>query len=235
MIHLPLAQDLDKEIYNPHEFHNRVRKALLTAAELRTSHFGGVITPREVSTLTHEHMALAARRINEKAPTVRPDGSPTADLIVEILLALHSAQPSGRGRSVHQPAWVADFTQDLHQAIPIAFEAFWNKFDGRLTTDLIDSLTPRQMTAIARRIRPGGRTATQLGTHSEFLVRHLLRVIHDAQPDASATAPTPVTAAQLDQSQATDPTTLNEAVTAAIAAAAQSKTPTIVVFSLPQP
>ncbi|MBZ3908500.1 MULTISPECIES: hypothetical protein [Streptomyces] len=234
MIHLPLAQDLDKEIHNPHEFHNRVRKALLTAEELRTSHFGGIITTREVSTLTHEHMALAARRINEKAPTVRPDGSPTGDLIVEILLALHSAQPSGRGRSVHQPAWVADFTQDLRQAIPIAFDAFWNKFDGRLTMDLIDSLTTRQMTAIARRIRPAGRTATQLGAHSERLVRDLLRVIHDAQPDASATAPSPVTATQLDQGQATEPSTLHEAVTAAIAAAAQSKTPTIVVFSLPQ-
>ncbi|MFD4525626.1 hypothetical protein ACFWP7_17200 [Streptomyces sp. NPDC058470] len=235
MIHLPLAQDLDKEIYNPHEFHNRVRKALLTAAELRTSHFGGVITPREVSTLTHEHMALAARRISEKPPTVRPDGSPTADLIIEVLLVLHSAQPSGRGRSIHQPAWVADFTKDLHQAIPIAFDAFWNKFDGHLTADLIDNLTPRQMTSTARRINSSGRAATQLGTHSELLVRSLLRVIHDAQPDVSAAVPAPVTAAQLDQGRATEPTTLNEAVTAAIAAAAQSKTPTIVVFSLPQP
>ncbi|KOU43248.1 hypothetical protein [Streptomyces sp. WM6378] len=235
MIHLPLAQDLDKEIYNPHEFHNRVRKALLTAAELRTSHFGGIITPREVNTLTHEHMALAARRISEKPPTVRSDGSPTADLIVEILRTLHTAQPSGRGRSAHQPAWVADFTDDLRQAIPIAFDAFWNMFDGHLTTDRIDNLTPRQMTTIAFRTSSVGRAAVQLGTHSESLVRSLLRVIHDAQPEDSATAPTPVSAAQLDQTRATDPTTLNEAVTAAIAAAAQSKTPTIVVFSLPQP
>ncbi|MFG2210999.1 hypothetical protein [Streptomyces sp. NPDC048638] len=234
MIHLPLAQDLDKEIHNPHEFHNRVRKALLTAAELWTSHFGSVITPRAVNALTHEHMALAARRINEKAPRVHDDGSPTADLITAILRAIHSAQPSDRDSSIHQPAWVPDFTQDLHQAIPIAFDAFWNRFDGRLRSDLIDDLTTRQMTGILRRLNPGGRAPARLGGHTAFLVRHLLRVIRDAQPATATTSPGPVTAADLDQSQATDPTTLNEAVTAAIAAAAQSKTPTLLVFSLPQ-
>jgi hypothetical protein len=234
MIHLPLAQDLDKDIYSPHEFHNRVRKALLTAAELRTSHFDGIITARGVNTLTPEHMALAARRINERPPTVKPNGSPTADLITELLHAIRTAQPSGRSRSVHQPAWVADFTEDLHQAIPIAFDAFWNKFDGHPTTELIDSLTVRQMTAIARRVRPAGRMATQVGSRTEFLVRHLLRVIHDALPEATATTATTVTAAQLDQHQPSDATTLHEAVTAAISAAAASKTPTIVVLSLPQ-
>ncbi|MEW1760548.1 hypothetical protein AB0393_29050 [Streptomyces cyaneofuscatus] len=234
MIHLPLAQDLDKELHNPHEFHNRVRKALLTAAELRTSHFGGVITPRAVNTLTHEHMALAARRINEKAPRVHDDGSPTADLITAILRAVQFAQPSDRAPSVHQPAWIPDFTQDLHQAIPIAFDAFWNKFDGRLRSDLIDDLTTRQMTGILRRLNPGERAPARLGRHTDFLVRHLLRVIRDAQPIASATAPTSVTAADVDRSLATDLTTLNETVAAAIAAAAQSKTPTLLVFSLPQ-
>ncbi|MET9779209.1 hypothetical protein ABZ023_34035 [Streptomyces sp. NPDC006367] len=235
MIHLPLAQDLDKEIYSPHEFHNRVRKALLITAELRTSHFAGVITPRELSALTQDHMALAARRINENPPSVRPNGSPTADLITAFLHVIRTAQPSaGRGRSVHQPRWVAEFTTDLHQAIPIAFDVFWNKFNGRPTADLIDGLSVRQMTAAARRIRPDGRMPTQVGARAELLVRHLLRVIHDAQPDTPEATPAPVTAAQLGQPRQGDATSLHEAVAAAIAAASESKTPTIVVLSFPQ-
>ncbi|MER8118966.1 hypothetical protein [Streptomyces sp. NPDC094031] len=235
MIHLPLAQDLDKEIYSPHEFHNRVRKALLIAAELRTSHFAGVITARELSALTQDHMALAARRINENPPSVRPSGSPTADLITAVLHVIRTAQPSaGRGRSVHQPRWVAEFTTDLHQAIPIAFDVFWNKFDGRPTTDLIDGLSVRQMISAARRVRPDGRMPTQVGARAELLVRHLLRVIHDAQPDAPEATLAPVTAAQLGHPRQGDATSLQEAVAAAIAAASESKTPTIVVLSFPQ-
>ncbi|MFI1312437.1 hypothetical protein ACH4TS_20185 [Streptomyces albidoflavus] len=235
MIHLPLAQDLDKEIYSPHEFHNRVRKALLIAAELRTSHFAGVITARELSALTQDHMALAARRINENPPSVRPSGSPTADLITAFLHVILLTQPSaGRGRSVHQPRWVAEFTTDLHQAIPIAFDVFWNKFDGRPTTDLIDGLSARQMTAAARRIKPDGRMPTQVSARAELLVRHLLRIIRDAQPDTPETTPAPVTAAQLGHPWQGDATSLQEAVAAAVSAASESKTPTIVVLSFPR-
>ncbi|WP_331746774.1 hypothetical protein OG923_34160 (plasmid) [Streptomyces halstedii] len=235
MIHLPLAQDLDKEIYSPHEFHNRVRKALLIAAELRTSHFAGVITARELSALTQDHMALAARRINENPPSVRTSGSPTADLITAFLHAILPTQPSaGRSRSVHQPRWVPEFTTDLHQAIPIAFDIFWNKFNGRPTTDLIDGLSDRQVTAAARHIRPDGRMPTQVSARAELLVRHLLRVIHDAQPDTRETTPAPVTAAQPGQPRQGDATSLQEAVAAAITAASESKTPTIVVLSFPQ-
>ncbi|TLQ39409.1 hypothetical protein [Streptomyces marianii] len=234
MLQLPLAQEIDKEIYSPHEFHNRVRKALLTAVELRKSHFGGVITAREVNTLTHEHMALAARRINERPPTVKSNASPTAQLITDFLHAFRTAQPSGRSRSVHQPPWLAGFSEDLQQAIPIAFDAFWNEFDGLPTTELIDALDARQMTAIARRVRPGGRMATRVSTRAEFLVRHLLCVIRDAQPEATAVTSPSAVPAQSVQPKPTDAATLTEAVTAAISAAAQSKTPTIVVLNFPQ-
>ncbi|MEO3976926.1 hypothetical protein [Streptomyces sp. CAU 1734] len=234
MIRLPLAQDLDKEIYNPHEFHNRVRKALLTAAELRASHFSGVITTRGINSLTQDHMADAARRIGERPPTVNPEGSPTADLIITLLNAVRTAQPSGRGRGAHPPPWLTGFTEDLHQAIPIAFDAFWNTLDGHPTHERVDSLTVRQLAATARRIDSTARTTPKVGPRTEHLVRHLLGTICDAQAEASGDTPIAVTSAGTGQHETSDTSSLTEVVAAAVSAAAESRTPTIVVLNFPQ-
>ncbi|MFF9786300.1 hypothetical protein [Streptomyces nigrescens] len=221
---LPLAQEIEKKPYSPHEFHNRVRKALLITAEIRRWHFGGEMTARGINALTRNQMAIAAGRIDVRPPRVTAEGSPTEDLIVKFLQAILQTQPSRRIK--HLPKTMAELEDELHQAIAIAFKAFWDDFDGHPTPELINELTSRKMTAIARRVSPVGCAFTPINQRTQTLVHLLLHAIHDAQPTV-APAPVQVTTRY-------DETTLAEALTAAVTAAKTSNAPTIVVLHLPQ-
>ncbi|WP_432137195.1 hypothetical protein [Streptomyces sp. bgisy154] len=231
---LPLAQEIDKNPYSPHEFHNRVRKALLIAAELRRHDFSGVLLAHKINTLSREQMAAAARRLGERPPGVTTEGSPTEDLITKLLHAIRQVQPSGRTRNVLNTPWVAEFTDSLHQAIAIAFEAFWNDFDGYPTPDRIDRLTRANLQVIARRARPGGRMTTQVSQRTEYLTKHLLRAIHEAQPGTAASAAPEPEPVHVQAPEPSAETSLAETLAAVVAAAKNSPTATIVVLHLPQ-
>ncbi|WP_329020726.1 hypothetical protein [Streptomyces sp. NBC_01601] len=232
---LPLAQDIDKNPYSPHAFHNRVRKALLIAAEVRRHGvINGVLLTSEINALTHTQMAAAARRIGERAPGVTAEGSPTEDLIKKLLHAIRMVQPSGRGRNSHNTQWVPEFTDALHQAIAIAFEAFWNDFDGYPTLDKIDRLTRSNLQAIARRVRPGGRMTTQVSQRTEYLTKHLLRTIYEAQSGTAATAAPEPEPVHVQVPELTGEANLVQTLAAVVAAAKSSSTPTIVILHLPQ-
>lgn len=97
-----------------------------------------------------------------------------------------------------------EFHMRVRKSMFIAFELFWNDFDGQLTAKGIDNLSTDTMAEAARRIglrAPGGKP-------TEDLIRSLLRQIlnaHDAAlvddgPRASSTASAieqAMTAAQL--------------------------------------
>ncbi|MFB8401187.1 hypothetical protein [Streptomyces sp. NPDC055912] len=235
---LPLAQEVDKTPYSPHEFHNRVRKALLIAAGLRLWQFSGVLTARGINSLTREQMATTARSIGERAPGVTAAGSPTEDLISLLLHAIRSEQPTGRTHNLQKTQWVPQFNDELHQAIAIAFEAFWNKFDGRPTQALIEGLSDRELTQLARRVQPTG-PPMRVTQRTASLTRRILGVIWSAQPggqftDQTLASPHASAPALVHAPALTDEATLTSALTAAVAAARTSDSPTIVVLHFPQ-
>lgn len=229
---LPLAQEVDKTPYSPHEFHNRVRKALLIAAGLRLWQFNGVLTAHGINSLTREQMATTARSIGERPPGVTAAGSPTENLILLLLHDIRSVQPTGRTHDLQRTQWVPQFNDDLHRAIAIAFEAFWNSFDGRPTRALIDDLADKEFTKLARRVHPTG-PPTRVNQQTVFLVRRILHVILDAQWCVQFTGATPASE-PIHAPALTDEATLTDALTAAVAAARTSNSPTIVVLHFPQ-